>query len=246
VAIVDETMARTYWPNEDAVGKRLKPGGAQSTRPWMTIVGVVGHVRYRTLEAQSRVTYYWPLAQNPWPAMSLALRTSSSEPHALVATVQREVLAIDPDQPVHKVRTMQQMMADSVARRRFAMVLLAIFAGSALLLAAIGIYGVMSYSVTQRSHEMGIRLALGASRASVLRLILGHSLSLALMGVALGLAGSLVMAGLISSLLFNVKSRDPVTFTLVALALTLVALAASYLPARRATQVDPVVSLRYE
>jgi len=123
---------------------------------------------------------------------------------------------------------------------------LAIFAGSALLLAAIGIYGVMSYSVTQRSHEMGIRLALGASRASVLRLILGHSLSLALMGVALGLAGSLVMAGLISSLLFNVKSRDPVTFTLVALALTLVALAASYLPARRATQAEPVVSLRYE
>jgi len=246
VAIVDETLARTYWPNEDAVGKRLKRGGAASTNPWMTIVGVVRHVRYRTLEAQSRVTLYWPHAQNPYSSMSLALRTSSPEPSALAATVQREILAIDPDQPVYKVRTMGELMADSVARRRFAMLLLALFAVVALVLAAVGIYGVMSFSVTQRAHEMGIRLALGASRGSVFRLILGQSLSLTLAGVALGLAGSLVMAGLISSLLFNVKPRDPLTFSLVAVLLSLVALMASYLPARKATKVDPVVSLRYE
>jgi predicted permease len=246
VAIIDETMARTYWPNEDAVGKRLKRGDAQSTNPWMTIVGVVRHVRYRTLEEYSRVTLYWPHAQDPRSSMSLAIRTSSPDPYTLAATVQREILAVDPDQPVYKVRTMPELMADSVARRRLAMLLLAIFAGAALALAAVGIYGVMSYSVQQRAHEMGIRMALGASRANVLQLVLGQCLSLTLVGVALGLAGSLIMAGLISSLLYHVKSRDPVTFALVALVLTVVALMASYLPARRATKVDPVVSLRYE
>jgi putative ABC transport system permease protein len=178
--------------------------------------------------------------------MSLAIRTSSAEPRTLAPTVQREILAIDPDQPVYKVRTMYELMADSVARRRLAMLLLAIFAVAALVLAAVGIYGVMSYSVTERSHEMGIRMALGASRASVLRLVLGQSLSLTLAGIALGMAGSLILSGLISSLLFDVKSRDPFTFAMVAVVLTLVALIASYLPARRATKVDPMVSLRYE
>src|SRR5438445_13241350 len=141
---------------------------------------------------------------------------------------------------------MPELMADSVSRRRLAMLLLAIFAGAELVLAAVGIYGVMSYSVTQRAHEMGIRMALGASRASVLGLVLGQSLSLTLAGVAVGLAGSLILAGLLSSLLFNVPARDPLTFVLVAFGLTAVALVASYLPARRATRVDPVVSLRYE
>jgi putative ABC transport system permease protein len=246
VAIVDETMAKTYWPNEDAVGKRLKRGDAGSTNPWMTIVGVVSHVRYRTLEAASRVTLYWPEAQAPYSAMSLALRTSLAEPRALATTVQREILAIDPEQPVYKVRAMYELMADSVARRRLAMLLLAIFAVAALVLAALGIYGVMSYSVTERAHEMGIRMALGASRAGVLRMVLGQSLSLTLIGIALGLAGSMIMGGLMSSLLFDVKSRDPLTFVTVAAVLTLVATIASYLPARRATKVDPVVSLRYE
>jgi putative ABC transport system permease protein len=245
VAIIDETMARTYWPNEDAVGKRLHRGGAGSTAPWMTVIGVVRHVRYRTLEAQSRVMLYWPHAQNSWPSMSLAVRTSA-DPRALAPTIQREVLAVDADQPIYKVRTMRELMADSVARRRLAMTLLAIFAGAALLLAAVGIYGVMSYSVTQRAHEMGIRMALGASRATVLRMVLGQSLSLTLAGVAVGLIGALILAGLISSLLFNVPPRDPLTLGLVALALVAIALVASYLPARRATKVDPVVSLRYE
>jgi predicted permease len=234
VAIIDESMARTYWPDEDAVGKRLRRGGAQSTAPWMTIVGIVRHVRYRTLEAQSRVALYWPHAQNPWPSMSLAVRTSA-DPRTLATAIQREVLSVDPDQPIYKVRTMNELMADSVARRRLAMVLLAIFAGAALVLAAVGIYGVMSYVVTQRAHEMGIRMALGASRTNVLRLVLSQSLSLALAGVGLGLVGSTVVAGLLSGLLFKVPPRDPVTFVLVALVLTAVAVVASYLPARRAT-----------
>jgi putative ABC transport system permease protein len=246
VAVIDETLANTYWPGEDAVGKRLKRGGADSTSPWMTIVGVVRHVRYRTLEAQSRVTLYWPEAQDPPSSMSLAIRTALPDPHALAPTVQREILAIDADQPVYRVRTMHELMADSVARRRLAMMLLAIFAGAALILAVVGIYGVMSYSVSQRAHEMGIRMALGASRASVLRLVLGQSLSLALAGVVVGLAGSLMMANLMASLLFQVPPRDPLTFALVALVLTASALLASYLPARRATQVDPMISLRCE
>ncbi len=246
VAVIDETLANTYWPGEDAVGKRLKLGGAQSTDPWMTIVGVVRHVRYRTLEARSRVTVYWPEAQNPYSSMSLAIRTSLPDPHSLARAVHREILAIDSEQPIYRVRTMHELMVDSVARRRLAMSLLGIFACVALLLAAVGIYGVMSYSVTQRAHEIGIRMALGASRASVMRLVLGQSLSLTLAGVALGLAGSLILANLISSLLFQVPPRDPLTFALVALVLTASALLASYLPARRATQVDPMISLRCE
>jgi predicted permease len=246
VAIVDAALARTYWPGVDALGKRVKLGSANSTSPWMTIVGGVRHVRHRTLEAQSRVTLYWPQEQNPSSTMSLAVRTSSPEPHALSATVQREILAIDPDQPVYKVRTMHELMGDSVARRRLAMLLLALFAGAALALASFGIYGVMSYLVAQRAHEMGIRIALGASRAGVLRLVLVQSLAITLAGVTVGLVGSLVMAGLLSSLLFNVAPRDPVTFGPVSALLTLVALLASFLPAHRATRVDPVVSLRYE
>jgi predicted permease len=245
VAIIDETMAKTYWPGEDPIGKRIHRGGAKSTRPWSTIVGVVGHVRYRTLEAQSRVQLYWPYAQGPWPSVSLAVRTSL-EPRSLAATIQREVLAIDPDQPVSTVRTMQELLFDSIARRRFSMLLLAVFAGVAVALAAVGIYGVISYMVTQRAHEMGIRMALGASRASVLRLVLGHSLSLTLAGVILGLAGSMLLTRLISSLLFNVKSTDPATFAAVAGFLTAVALLASLLPASKATKVDPMVVFRYE
>ncbi len=245
VAIIDETMAQTYWPGEDPIGKRIHRGGTQSRRPWSTIVGVVGHVRYRTLEAQSRVQLYWPYAQDPVPGISLAVRTSL-EPHSLAAEVQREVLAIDPDQPVSAVRTMQELLADSLTRRKFSMTLLSIFAGVALLLAAVGIYGVISYTVTQRIHEIGIRMALGASRRGVLWLILGQGLFLTLAGVFLGLAGSLLVSRVISGLLFDVKPMDPVTLAVVAAFLTAIAMLASVLPAGRAVRVDPVVALRYE
>ena len=244
VAIIDETMAQTYWPNEDPIGKRIHRGGRQSRAPWMSVVGVVRHVRYASLEAQSRVQLYWPETQSPWSSLSLAIHTFG-DPMSLSTAVQRQVQAIDPDQPVYRIRTMREWMSESIARRRLAMLFLSIFAGAALALAAVGIYGITSYSVAQRSQEMGVRMALGASRPMILRLVLGQSLALTLIG-AVGLAGSLVLTRLMSSLLFNVKSTDPVTFAIVALVLTLAALLATYVPAWRATRTDPMVALRYE
>jgi putative ABC transport system permease protein len=245
VAIIDETMADHYWPGDDPVGKRLKRGGAQSQNPWMTIIGVVKHVRYRTLEEPSRVQLYWPHRQNPARSMSLALRTSL-DPATLSPSVQREILGLDPDRPVFRVRAMEQLLADSIARRKFSMLLLAIFAAAALVLASIGVYGVISYAVAQRSHEMGIRIALGASRTSVLKLVMSQSLTLALIGTAIGLAGSFWLTRLISTLLFDVEAHDPATFAIVPGFLVAVALAAGYIPARRATRVDPMIVLRYE
>ena len=244
-AIIDETMARTYWPKEDPIGQRLKRGGAQSTNPWMKIVGVVKHVRYRSLETPSRVQLYWPHAQNPTSALSLAVRTSL-DPASLSNAVRAQVAVLDRDQPIYRVRTMEQILSDSLARRRLLMVLLTIFAGCALLLAAVGIYGVMSYSVTQRAHEIGIRMALGARRYQVLKLVLAQSFILTLAGVIAGLIGSFALTKLMATLLFNVGAKDPATFAIVACGLTLIALLASYLPARRATLVDPMRVLRDE
>ena len=245
VALVDETLAKTYWPNESAIGQRLHLGGNRSNNPWMAVVGVVRHVRYRTLEAQSRPEVYWPEAQDPSSSLSLAIRTAA-DPSSLATTVQKEIRAVDPEQPVYQVRTMEELFQDSLARRRLSMLLLAIFAGAALLLAAVGIYGVMAYLVNQRSHEMGIRMALGASRMDVLRLVLRQSFALAGMGVAIGLVGSLVLTRFIASLLFNVKATDPATFLTVAVSLAGVAVLASFIPAQRAASVDPIVALRYE
>jgi putative ABC transport system permease protein len=246
VAIIDETMAKTYWPGEDPIGKRIRHGGRNA--PWMSIVGVVRHVRYRTLESPSRVELYWPYDQTLFAlgTMSLAIHTSSTDPRTLAAAVQRQVLALDPDQPVYRIRTLQELVSESMARRRLSMFLLAIFAGAALLLAAVGIYGIMSYTVAQRAHEVGIRMALGARSLDVVRLVLGQSLWLALAGVGAGLVGSLLLTNFLSSLLFNVKATDPATFSLVALILMLVALFASFVPAYRATTVDPVNALRQE
>jgi putative ABC transport system permease protein len=247
VAIVDETMARTYWPNEDAIGKRIKPGGRGSTSPWFTIVGVVRHVRYRTLESPSRTEFYWPLDQTPFPlnSMSLAIHTQA-DPYSLAAAVQQQVQSLDPDQPVYRIRSMDELVSESSARRRLSMLLLATFAGVALLLAAVGIYGVMSYSVAQRVHEIGVRMALGARSTQIARLVLGQSMWMTLAGVGAGVVGSLALTTFLSTLLFNVKASDPGTFVLVAVVLTAVALFASFLPAFRATRVDPVRALREE
>jgi len=247
VAIVDETMARTYWPNEDAIGKRLKGGDSGSPSPWFTIVGVVRHVRYRTLESPSRTEFYWPLAQTPFPlnSMSLAIHTQA-DPYSLAAAVQQQVQSIDSDQPIYRIRTMNELVSESSARRRLSMLLLVTFAGVALLLAAVGIYGVMSYSVAQRVHEIGIRMALGARSTEIVRLVLGQSMWMTLAGVGAGVVGSLAVTTFLSTLLFNVRATDPATFVLVAVILTAVALFASFLPAFRATRVDPVRALREE
>jgi putative ABC transport system permease protein len=244
VAVVDETLAHAYWPNENPIGKRLKRGG-QSTEPWMTVVGVVGHVRYRTLTAPSRVEVYWPESQSPNSDMGLAIRTSG-DPLSLASTVQKVVQEADPDQPVYRVATMRDLMADSVAGQRLAMILLAVFAGLAVLLAAIGTYGVLAYSVAQRTHEIGIRIALGAERRDVLRMVLGEGAKMALVGVAIGLVAAFGLTRLMANMLFGVSAHDPPSFAGVAGLLILVALAACYIPARRAMKVDPMVALRYE
>ena len=218
VAMIDETMARTYWPNEDPIGKRIKRGGMESTAPWMTIVGVVHHVRYRTLEARSRVQLYWPEAQRSTNFMWDHIR-AAGDPMSLAPAVQKTVLALDAEQPVDKVLTMQELMADSLARRRLTLTLLAAFAGGAILLAALGIYGVTAYMVTQRQQEIGLRMALGASRANVLGLVVGQGMSLMLAGLGAGLVLSLGLTWVLGSLLFSVRPYDPMSLAAAALAL---------------------------
>ena len=245
VAVVDETLAQTYWPNDDPIGKRLRRGGMMSKAPWMTVVGVVGHVRYRTLTAPSRVEVYWPEAQNPDSSLGVAIRTSGN-PMNVAPEVEKLVQAIDSDQPVYRVATMQELMADSVAERRLAMILLAIFAGLAVLLAAVGTYGVLAYSVSRRTQEIGLRMALGARREDVLRMIGKEGLVLTGAGVAIGVVAALGLTRLMTSMLFDVRPADPMTFVAVSLLLAVVALVSSYLPARRAAKVEPMKALRYE
>jgi putative ABC transport system permease protein len=245
VAIIDETMARTYWPDEDAIGKRIKRGGRQSSNPWQTIVGVVRHVRYQSLELPSRVQLYAPHAQAPSAGMSLALRARGDFAN-IAGAVQKATSAIDPDQPIFAVQAMDEFLAESVSRRRLVMMLLVVFAGVALVLAALGIYGVIAYWVSQRIHEIGIRLALGATRGSVLRMVVGQSLAIVMIGVALGLVGSLMLTRFITAMLFNVTPTDPPTFALVSLSLVGIGLLASLVPAVRATLVDPMQTLRQE
>lgn len=247
VAIIDETMAKTYWPNEDPLGKRIHSGGRESKSPWRTIVGVVDHVRYRTLEAPSRTEFYWPYSQTNFALGSLSLAIHSQvDPMSLAGAVQKQVQAIDPDQPVYRIRTMHELMSESMARRRLSMFLLAIFAGLALLLASVGLYGVMSYSVAQRSHEIGVRMALGAQIGNVIKLVVSHGLVLSLAGIVAGLAGSLLFAGFMSSLLFDTRAIDPLTFAAVAVILLPVALLACFVPAYRASRIDPANVLRQE
>jgi putative ABC transport system permease protein len=245
VAIIDESMARTYWPNEDPIGKRIKEGGRESPAPWRTVVGVVRHVRYRTLEARSRVGLYWPHAQNPYNTLSLVIRTER-DPMALAPTIAKQIRAIDPNLPVYQVRTMLEVMRNSLAQRKLILILLGLFAAAALVLAAVGIYGTVSYSVAQRTHDIGIRMALGAEARDVRRMVLGQGITLALGGIGLGLLGSLALTRVLSAMLFGVRPTDLLTFMSVSVLLAAVALLASYGPARRATQVDPLVALRHE
>jgi putative ABC transport system permease protein len=244
-AVIDETMAGAYWPGESPLGKRIKLGGPQSEAPWMTIVGVVRHVHYRTLEARSRVQLYWPEPQRPTGFMAVAIRTSSN-PMSLAPTLQKMVLEIDSQQPLDRVLTMQDVMADSLARRRLTLTLLGAFAAGAMLLAALGIYGVTAFMVTQRQQEIGLRMALGASRGNVVGMVARQAMSLLATGLAVGLVLSFSLMWLLSSLLFAVPPYDPVSLASAAAVLAVVALIACSIPAWRATRVDPLVALRYE
>src|SRR5262245_40636447 len=245
VVIVDENMAGAYWPNADPLGKRLKFGGADNDSPWMSVVGVVANVKHYALDADSRVALYVPHLQAGAGSLSIAVRTTA-DPLSAAATVTREARALDPNLPLYDVKTMEQWLSESLARRRFAMLMLGLFAIVAMLLAGVGIYGVMSYAVTQRTREIGIRVALGAQTRDVLRLIARQGMSLTGIGVGLGLVAAIAATRLMASLLFGVRATDPLTFAAIALLLALVALLACWIPARRATKVDPMVTLKYE
>jgi putative ABC transport system permease protein len=242
VVVINEALARRYWPDaSDPVGQRVRIGRALVAE----IVGVVGDVKNSGLEKQAGPAMYASYQQVPEMRMSLVVRTAT-DPSSAIRAVKEQVYAVDKDQPMYKIRTMDQVVADSESSPRFTLVLLGIFATVALALAAVGIYGVISYTVTQRTREIGIRIALGAERHDVLRLVVGQGLGLSLFGVAAGLGAAFALTRLMSSLLFGVSATDPVIFASASLFLAMVALMASYVPARRAMTVDPMVSLRYE
>jgi putative ABC transport system permease protein len=245
VVIVDANMASKYWPNADPIGKRLKFGGPDSNNPWMTVVGVVGNVKHYALDIDSRVALYTPHMQGGAGSLSVVARTAA-DPVSLAAAVTREARAIDPNLPIYDVKTMEQWLSESLARRRFAMLMLGLFATVAMLLAAVGVYGVMSYTVAQRTREIGVRVALGAQTLDVLRLVVRQGMSLAGIGVVIGLVVALGATRLMTGLLFGVRATDPVTFVAIPLLLAIVALSACLLPARRATKVDPMTALRSE
>jgi putative ABC transport system permease protein len=246
VAIVDDDFAQRFWPGFNPVGKRIALSAATGKDPeWREIVGVIKHVRHYGLDRRGREQVYFPLPQRPTEDMFIAVRTTA-DPESLVGAIRKSVYQVDPEQPIYSVKTMDELLDDSFSQRRFNLVLLGLFAGLALLMAAIGIYGVISYAVTQRTQEFGIRMALGAQRADVLRLVLSQAGLVLAIGIVGGLAGSIVLSRALASLLFGISTSDPITFSVVALILCSVALGASYMPARRATQVEPMIALRYE
>lgn len=249
VVIINETMARGYWPNESAIGKRFKHGRTASTRPWMTIVGVVADVRQMGVDAPVKAEMYMTYRQAGnqfWYAPRDLVIRSSANPTSLASAVTAVVHEVDPDQPVSNIRTMEQVLGEEVQLRRTGTTLLGVFAGLAVLLASLGIYGVLSFFVTQRTPEFGVRMALGAQTRDILRLVLRRGMSLVVAGVAIGLVASFALTRLMQSLLFEVNASDPATFAGLALVLSGVAFAACYIPARRATRVDPMVALRCE
>lgn len=244
VAVINQALADSVFSNQDPVGKYILNFGPGNDK--LQIVGVVGNVRHVGLETAPRPEVYLAFGQAHWPSAFVVVRSKTSDPLALASAAQNAVGVVNKDIPLANVRTMQDVIAESVLRRRFAMLLLSVFSGLAMLLAAIGLYGVMSYTVSQRTREIGIRMALGAQKEDVLKLIVGQGMRLAGMGVVLGIVASVALTRLMATLLFGVSARDPITFGTVAALLGAVAWLANYVPARRAAKVDPMVALRYE
>ena len=240
--IINEALAERYWPNESPLGKRLQ---RESSKNWQTVVGVIRDTKQFSTEKEPPITVYFPFEQYTARSMYLVTRTTQ-DPSTMTATIIKEIQSIDPEMPVYDVKSMEQRFSDSLSRRRFSVFLLGIFAIIALLLAAIGIYGVISYSVSQRTHEIGIRMALGAQTRDVALLIMGQGMKLVMLGVIIGLAASLALTRLIKSFLFGVGATDPLTFAAIIALLVFVAIIACWIPARRASKVDPMVALRYE
>jgi putative ABC transport system permease protein len=244
VILINDALARKYFPNEDPIGKRLDVDMFDE-RFWAPIVGVVGNVRYDSLIDESPPAVYFPHPDLTYSFMTLVIRTDG-EPSAIAPAVQRQIRLLDPNQPISDVRTMDQVMSEWVSRSRFNTLLLGLFAGLATLLSAVGIFGVMNYSVALRTRELGLRLAIGAQPRQVLLLVLRQGLLLTIFGVVLGLAAAFALTRLLSGLLFGVDAVDVSTFTTISFLLVIVSLLACYLPARRAMRIDPLQALRYE
>jgi ABC-type antimicrobial peptide transport system permease subunit len=236
-------MAEKYWPGADPIGQRLR---FRSDGPWLTVAGIVGDVRQIGLADPPREEVYSSYRAVSSQEMSMVARTREDDPERLGAAVTAAIRSVDPEQPVFSVMSMERVIENASAERRISMVLLLLFAGMALLLSAIGIYGVMAYTTTQRRHEIGIRLALGAGARDVLRRVVGQGMRLVLLGLAAGLFGAWALSRVLASQLFDISPQDPVTYAGVAFLLGLVALVATWLPAQRATRVDPMISLRSE
>ncbi|HKG47345.1 MAG TPA: ABC transporter permease [Pyrinomonadaceae bacterium] len=245
VTIIDERLAREYWPNDSPIGKRVRFGPPEDNEPWHTIVGVAGTVRHQRMQEDTRKSVYLPHQKVPVRGLALVARTTSS-PQELAGAIRRELTQLDPDLPVSEVATMEEVVAESIWQPRLYATLFGAFAGGALLLALIGIYGVMAFLVQTRTHEIGVRMALGATTRDVFKLIVGRGMKLTAVGVLIGVAGAIAVTRLMHSLLFNTSTTDPVTFIMISLLLSVAAFLACYIPARRAAKVDPLIALRYE
>ena len=249
VVVVSESFVRKYFANEDPLGKRIEVGAGEGVarKRWKTreIIGVVGDIRTHDLSESPPPAYYMPLPQLMWGAPTLVVRTAG-DPKALAGALRKTLAEMDPEAPLYEPKTVEELLALDLGRARFQAMILAIFAAVALLLTAVGLYGVMAYSVAQRTHEIGVRMALGASRSDVLHMMLQRGVVLTLSGIGVGGAGALALAKLIESLLYQIPPRDPATYFVVVVTLGVVALFASFVPAMRATKVDPMVALRYE
>ena len=241
-AVINNDLARTYFPNEDPIGKRITFDEGES---WISIVGVAADVRRFGLDSNAKPEVFLPYLQLPSRSMSLVIR-SSTDPKSMGAAIKNEIQKIDKDMPLEETKTMQELLAESNSGRRFNMLLLSLFAGIALLMAIVGIYGVMSYTVAQRTKEIGIRVAIGAQTADVFRMVIGQGMALALIGIVLGLVSAFGVTRLMATMLFGVEATDPTTFIGIAVLLAIIAFVACYLPGRRATKVDPLIALRYE
>lgn len=243
VAIVNQTFVRKFFSSQDPIGKRIKFGW--TTQGYQQIVGVVGDVKHLSLHDAAQPEVYVPYLQRPDESFQFVMRTNT-DPTSLASVVREQVSGVDSNQPIHQLETMDSIVWESLADQRTAMWLLGAFAGLALVLTIVGIYGVISYSVSQRSHEIGLRMALGAQPGNVLRKFLGEGLLVATAGIGVGLTAALFLTQLMASLIYGVSARDPLTLAGVVVVLAAVALLASYIPARRAMRVDPMVALRYE
>jgi len=245
VAIINDAVARKYWPGEDPISKRIKRGRPESKNPWVSIVGIVRAANQLSLREETQPEIYLPYLQNTSRTFTLVARTAS-DARMFAGPIGKEVRATDKDLPVSSMKLMEDLISNSVAQPRFYATLLSIFAALALILAAVGVYGVMSYSVAVRTRDIGLRVALGARPLDIFRYVVGQALLLTLIGLGIGIALAVVSARLMKSLLYGVTSTDPLTLAAASLALLAVALLASYIPARRAIKIDPIVTLRYE